>query len=63
MVQAGVNEEVTFKQKLKRGEGVNPVVSWGMAVEEERTASAKTLSQIHTWHIQRITRRSGWLEA
>lgn len=47
-IQAGFNEDVTFKQRLKGGEGVSPVESWGTSVKEERIASLKSLRQRQT---------------
>lgn len=59
VVQAGFNEEVTLKQRLKGGEGGSPVISWGTAVKGERMASARALRQEHTWHVQGTARRPG----
>lgn len=57
--QAGFNEEVTLKQRLKGGEGGSPVISWGTAVKGERMASARARRQEHTWHVQGRARRPG----
>lgn len=43
VVRAGFTEEVKFEKRLKGGEEVSAVASWGTAVKEERRVNMKAL--------------------
>lgn len=58
----GLSDEMTFKQRPERSDGLNHACVWGRVLQAEGRGSEKYLKEKLAWQIQKRAKRTMCLE-